>query len=405
MVRLEWLRTAVGPGKGLVLGRPGSDPCSRAVALARTGPERIPPQHWLRVRRLCLEARDAGMARQWVGKMAPLGTALTSWDRILLIPEDPLSPVAGTLEELAPFSLLTVQYLLPARDKASYEELKAAYGPLADYDLRAMDQVAQARRDDPAAFRALYEKIARIEPGKYIELGDYLVDMGLEEEAAAAYESAVEEARDRVAVTRSVRWLVGYYLDRSHTHRARELAEQAAGVGSDSGLRVMGYFQERMGRYTEAEKWYRKLIERYGQNGRAALDAFYIRYQMRVGDGRFAGEAAEALANVFPAGLERVSIKDLTMPPSAGEGVRVSGKYQRTTRFGLLKGDVVVGLNGYRVHDDTQYALLWTLDDRPEATAIAWRKDRYVEVEGRLKTLHYGVVAGVPPGSGKPTKP
>ena len=71
----------------------------------------------------------------------------------------------------------------------------------------------------------------------------------------------------------------------------------------------------------------------------------------------------------------------------------ISGRYQRTTRFGLVKDDVVVALNGYRVRNDRQYTLLWTLDDGPDATAIAWRQGRYVEVKGRLNRTAYRPVS------------
>jgi type II secretory pathway component PulC len=73
--------------------------------------------------------------------------------------------------------------------------------------------------------------------------------------------------------------------------------------------------------------------------------------------------------------------------------VRVSGRSQRSTRFGLVGGDVVVALNGYRVRNDRQYQLLWTLDDGPEATVIVWRQGRYVEVRGLLKRIAYAPIS------------
>jgi tetratricopeptide (TPR) repeat protein len=296
----------------------------------------------------------------------------------------------AALYDLAPFHPLVLQALAAYKRDAPLAELAGFYGPVAEYDLRVMSSMASAAGADTNAYRALYEKMAAIEPEKYFDLGSYLVDLDLDDEAAAAYEKGVEKARDRVLVSNSVRWLVGHYFDRSRVGRARELAEMAAGVYSGGGLRTMAYLMERLGRYDEAEQWYQKVVERYGESGQELLDEFYVRYDHRVGDGRFGGRTAAALARIFPEGLERVSISELTAPPPPGQGVRVSGRSHRTTQFGLMKDDVVVALNGYRVTTDPQYQLLWTFDDRPEATVIAWRRDRYVEVKGRLKRMAYG---------------
>ena len=96
------------------------------------------------------------------------------------------------------------------------------------------------------------------------------------------------------------------------------------------------------------------------------------------------------MATVFPSGLERVSISDLTSPPAPGEGGRITGRFQNTARFGLVKGDVVVAINGYRIRNDRQWGLLWSLDDKPEATTIVWRQGRYIEVKGRMKRMAFG---------------
>jgi tetratricopeptide (TPR) repeat protein len=389
---------AAGAGAGAKAEEARHDACARGVALVQSTPELVSPHFWRTLDSQCHEARQGQslppMAR-WFVRLAPAGTALMELERSVVLMSlrvDP-RPLYGALHELAPVHPVFLQALAPERVESGFEELATLYGPLADYDLRVMERLAAARRGDPAALRALYEKMAAIEPGKYVDFGHYLVDLGLQDEAAAAYEKAIEKARDRVGLSNSLEWLVGYYCDHARLQRAREVAQLVADVYSASGLATMGYFLERMGRYKEAEEWYEKVVERYGEDSRGSLDEFYIRYERRVGDGRFAAAAAAALARVFPAGLERVSMAEFTGPPRPGEGVRVTGLYQRSTRFGLVKDDVVVALNGFRIHDDRQYHIVWTFDDRPEATVIVWRQGRYVEVKGRLERIAYGPVS------------
>jgi hypothetical protein len=101
----------------------------------------------------------------------------------------------------------------------------------------------------------------------------------------------------------------------------------------------------------------------------------------------------------------------------------VGGRSRKSTRFGLLKDDVVVALNGYRVRNSEQYQCAWTFTDDPEATVIVWRADpiapvasaappapvasapppgaspsppqtgRYLEIKGQMKRTSYGRVA------------
>jgi tetratricopeptide (TPR) repeat protein len=271
-----------------------------------------------------------------------------------------------------------------------FPELAALYAPVADYDLGAMRRLADARRDDPAAFSAQYAKIVAIDPDSYISLGYYLVDDGRDDEAAAAYEQAIEKIRDPIYIANSVLWLVGYYCDHGRIQRAREVAQIAADVYSQRGLETMAYFLERTGKYAEAEEQYKKVIERYGADHRASLDDFYIRHEHRVSDGLFAAQAKAAMAKVFPSGLERVAISDLTSPPVRGEGTWIDGKHQKTLHFGMQAGDQVVAVNGYRLRNQRQWDLLWSLDDKPAGTTIVWRQGRYVEVKGLMKRMNYG---------------
>jgi tetratricopeptide (TPR) repeat protein len=300
----------------------------------------------------------------------------------------------AALHELAPFEPTALWALASDPRMGTFEQVTALYGPLAEYDLAVMKRLAWTRRADVATYRRLFEKVTAIAPVEYLTLGDYLLDFELDDEAAAAFEKAIAKASDRITVSNSVQWLVGYYCDHGRVDRAREVAQMAADVYSARGLQSMGYFSERMGRYADAESWYQKIVERYGEGGgRTALDDFYIRYARRVGSDRFSGQAAAALAKVFPAGLERVSVGDLSSPPLPRQSVNVQYDSQGGRGIGLIKDDLVVAVNGYRVHDSRQYHLVLTFDDRPELTMIVWRQGRAVELKGHLKRSAYGPIA------------
>jgi hypothetical protein len=394
-VTLKWtmdgrlLRTAPGRDTAAAI----AEACRRGLSLVQSDPEDLPLQLWQDLNNGCSPIRDRSLPARWLVRLAPAGTALTQFERSAAL-VSLAGPPAGSLDELqalAPFDPLILGMLPQLAEDASEADLRARYGSLVEYDLGAMEALAIAHKGDLKAFRTLYDKVVAIEPARSLHLASWLADMDLDDAAAAAYQLAVEKARDRVAVSHHVLWLVGYYCDRSQIERARAVADLAADVYSSTGIRTKAYFLERIGRYAEAEEWYRKIVERYGETSRAPLDEFYIRYEHRVADGRFAREAKAALARVFPAGLERVTVGELKAAPV--DGVRISGRSQASTRFGLVKDDVVVALEGYRVRTHAQYDVLRTLDDTPRRSIIVWRHGRYLEIHGEIRFRRYDPIS------------
>jgi hypothetical protein len=356
-------------------------------------PELLTSEVWARAEGHCTQEMERQtLTPRWFAPPVPAGTALFDRGRRTLIARAGLDPSKAVvaLHNLAPFDAYILGTMV-LQTKKSFQELASLYGPLGEYDVGLMLGLVRTALNDPTKAIPLYTMLSAIDPKWYFEFGDYLWTLGREGEAVAATEKGIRQARDQVAMSQHVQGLVGYYCDHGRIQRAREVAQLAADVYSAGGLGTMGYFMERVGKYDEAESWYKKGAERY--DDRSLLDAFYIRYQHRVGDGRFRTEAAAALKRVFPLGLERVTMGGLKPPPPRrSDEARVTGQDQRRDRIGLLLGDVVIGVDGFRVRTSEQYDCLWTLDDSPEVTVIVWREDRFLEIKGPLRTVRYGPV-------------
>ncbi len=165
----------------------------------------------------------------------------------------------------------------------------------------------------------------------------------------------------------------------------------ASGLAAPCGVALRARFL-RMGRYREAESYYKKIVERYEDQG--MLDQFYVRYEQRIGDGRYRTEAQEALKRLFPQGLQRAALGDLGAPPTPGKGYLVTWKPgPGMTRVGLQTRDVVVAVDGYRVNDEEEYETVWGFTDKRDIALIVWRGGRYLELKGQVRREPHGPAA------------
>jgi S1-C subfamily serine protease len=71
--------------------------------------------------------------------------------------------------------------------------------------------------------------------------------------------------------------------------------------------------------------------------------------------------------------------------------VKLLGNSYQTRHCGLQAGDVVVAINGHRVHTQAQYNVF--LDSAPGLTfqIIYWRGGQYQETSTMLHTRRFGV--------------
>jgi tetratricopeptide (TPR) repeat protein len=367
--------------------------CARLAAVASAAPEMLTLRTWQWANTSCAEEeKQVAAPAGWFVPLVPAGTALLDATRFAEISKLPNAPaIQDAVHQRAPFEMRFARAIHERQPAPSLEQGAALLGPLAEYNAFAMLMLARAHPEAVPQTRALYERASALTPDVSLEYGAYLVDIDQEDAAIAAYEKAIARAGDRVGVSAHMLWLIGRYCDKGQIQKARRAAEEAASVYSGRGLQAMGYFMERLGRYDDAEEWYKKVADRYKDQG--SLDEFYVRHEHRTGDPRFHSQAAAALQRVFPGGLQKVTLAELKLPPPMRGAVKITGKFQRSTRFGMQKDDVVVAVNGYRVSNDPQYDCLWTFNDDGEGTVIVWRKDHYLEIKRRLPRARYAPVS------------
>jgi hypothetical protein len=262
--------------------------------------------------------------------------------------------------------------------RPTFEQTAAEFSELAGYNLGALHAVAESAKDDPERYERLYELICRVEPDRYVDLGDYLRNQGNEEKAARAYQSAFDHAPDRVRVSNNCEWLINYYFDHGRKSESFAVAKYAAEVYSAAGLETMAKLLERTGDLAGAEEYFRKIEERY--SGHSDTTMFYLRNQVK--SARYAAAAKEAVARMFPDGIEFATLNNLSAPPA--DGVVVSGWSNVTRRIGLEPGDVLTAIDGQRIHNRKQYYFVRDASNDPNISYIIWRRGKYIEIKANL---------------------
>jgi tetratricopeptide (TPR) repeat protein len=369
--------------------------CDNTLPLFRDTPDLPTASTWDNVFKTCGRARVSGALPdylRWFSKAPLRGTAFDIDRRVKAAPaDDAYGPLQlEDLLKLAPFQRSLVQAYLRLKygNKPTLEQFNAAGGLLVDYDRQLVRARANFATDNPAEYLRLARPLCDLNASECLALGNYLAAHEMDEPAAVAYQRAVDAARDRLAVSQDSDWLVNYYFDRGDKEKAVVVAKRAAEVYSGDGLQIMGRVLERMGKYTEAESYFKKIEQRY--NSRTELLSFYIRREQRAPGSGYTAQAAAALKELFPEGLQRVSLSDFSGPPSDRSGVRVPQITEKLRRFGYKVGDVIVALDGYRVGNDDQYLCVRGFTDDPNMTLFVWRGGRYVEIKGLFKRRRFG---------------
>jgi tetratricopeptide (TPR) repeat protein len=220
---------------------------------------------------------------------------------------------------------------------------------------------------------AAYVRLCEFNPDSCLRLAAFFAGRGRDAEAARAFERALAEAGNRVAVSNNAPWLVDYYVEQGRPERAGEVARALAQVYSGTGLAALAALEERSGRHEEAERVYQQIATRYPRT--TDLDAFYVRSDLKGLGARFPGKAAPARSRLFPEGLVLTRLSDYPRVRESSGGVRITASSPKFEKLGLAEDDVIVAINGYRVTNLVQYKCLRSLKDEGDVSVIVWHRD------------------------------
>ncbi len=274
------------------------------------------------------------------------------------------------------------------RTPATVAQFDQLYSSLVETDEDVMKRRAALLGDDTESLHE-YEKIAALDPDEWSSVAARLVEKGHDDEAAVAYQREMDEAYNRVHACNDAKWLVDYYVDKNNVEEARKVATMAAEVYCSAGLETMARFYESQKQYDDAERFYKKMVERYSEE--TELSAFYVRHE-KQGGGRFKALAAAGLKKLFPDGPERVKLSDFSGPPS--DGVEVQSDSERSRRIGIAKGVIIGALDGYRVHSLHQYERVKALSRKPESALVYWDGKTWAETTGSGRLRRIGATMG-----------
>jgi tetratricopeptide (TPR) repeat protein len=394
---LQWTLTDVSASFKDDVGRPGgpdvSAPCEKLVPVVKDRPDLFTVPVWTSVKKVCSRTAYAPQfpaPTSWFDPVFPLGTA---YEGDVRLHESSIASnakaeelqVALRLSVFGPSVLGATLYRTEQRDVTS-SDYAAAFSAVAEYSAEALRQwVWIAKKAGPSDLVPVREKLCKLDPRECLALGELLALLGRDDEAAAAYERAVEHSRDRVAVSNGMGWLIDYYLARGREDLAMARATMAADVYSESGLGNKGRLLERLGRTSEAKDYYHRIAERY--DVKWWQDCFEMRQAQR-GPARDPEDAVRATRDIFPEGLRKVSVSELTGLPARNEAFPAfapGGVPDELQKGGIGERDFIVAIDGYRVASWEQYRCVETFDDSPQATVIVYRHPKYAEVTGSIR--------------------
>jgi hypothetical protein len=270
--------------------------------------------------------------------------------------------------------------------KAPLADIQSTFGPRLAYDLRAIDYALERIGDTEGL--DLREWACNINPTHCSALGAALARLNRESEAAASYERAFADPTfDRVRLANESEWLVRYYQRNRQLPKALELATASAAVGSLRGLITAAHLYEDLGRFDDAEALYDQAYRRYDDP--AQLLGFYYRAVIVRKETAYNDKWRSLAPAVFPQGLQDAPVT-LDAPPQAG--VIIIKDNPNTIKHGIQTGDIIVGLEGYRVDNMHQYYAVNAFFSKEHMKLTVWRGNLYtatIQAPGRLMGVQF----------------
>jgi hypothetical protein len=262
-------------------------------------------------------------------------------------------PAVEALIDEAPYNISLLSRVLQRyrtiRPMAS--KIRELVGPRVEYDIWAIDSAITAARD-PEDRIALRRKACQLSVGQCIELASEMIATD-EAGAAAEYEKAFRNpAIDEIAMSNSSEWLVGYYERTGELVKAMDLAQRSANTWSSRGLLTYARLLERRTRLDEADAVFSNAARRY-PNDKTELAAFLYRQAIGGRKQVYLARWQAAERELFPnGGLQPMAA---TMPAQPANGVFVEQDSYWSMRVRLQAGDIIVGVDGYKVENLDQY--------------------------------------------------
>jgi tetratricopeptide (TPR) repeat protein len=373
-----------------------------SIALTRRSPELVNARNWEFLADTALHLmRKRGMpeAQSWFSRTILETSVIDTPVRCRLF-----GNVAGKAERLpsalrriAPEHPRVIEVVLAnlSESEKTIDRVTRELGNRVEFDLAALREIVDVAEEEPEKALPVRERICDLDANECSDLGWALVRLDRPVEAAAAFQRAIDEAPDRIDVCNNTDWIVNYYFDQGRVGEARAIADMAAEVYCAAGLDTRAYFSERMGRRVEAEEWYRARAQRYDSDDPVSfpLMGFYYRMARVQKDAEYEARFEELLSRIFPRGLEPLPSESDAARPS--DGVLINGDSRRLREAGLRGGDVIVGLDGYRVRSYDQYHSVRHFQALPsdarEMRLRVWRQTRYLDIDASVLGRFFGV--------------
>ncbi len=332
---------------------------------------------------------------EWHKHNPPPGTAYNVGPRLdqrSLITRPDAEALIEKFHELAPYDE-NIAYAIVKKKyhgTPTYEEASALFQPMLPYAHYALETVADTSQGQPDQYESLMNQAAELNPADYFKLADYFKNRKDDDKAAKYFAKACELDPDKVQVANGAGWLVQFYLKKGQVDAARHLADLVGEVYSYTGLATKAQFLEDTGDSAGAFEWFLKIQERYNDMG--PVVAFCARYKAKTGDTRFDEELQKSMGGLFPNGIEKVTIGDFRSAPV--DGVLIQGENELIRAAGLRQGDVIVALDGVRVHSFAQYSYEREMNTAPEMDLIVWQGNGFREIKASPPDRRFGVDFG-----------
>ena len=268
-------------------------------------------------------------------------------------------------------------------ERLTLSAFDTTYAALLDFDVNVMKQRAELLRKSFVEYRRQMEKVVALNPCDARTLIHASMARGTEDETAELVRKYAADCDDTVAVSHLADYLIEYEWEKGRAEEAGKLARAMAETGSGAGLEAMADHLEAQGKIDEAADYHRQIQERYGRDLSSA--GFYARHRAR--SERYAAEAARLEKEIFPRGLERVTLADFKGAPT--NGVRSQAPYWPAAWN--LGDDAVIGaVDGYRIHTARQYAAARSITRGKQLRLIVWDGMSWREVSAELRLKSFG---------------